>query len=69
MKTIEINITGMTCMNCVKHARTALLGVPGVVDANVSLDPGKAIIQSEDNVEIDSLKEALSVEGYVGSPA
>jgi len=64
MKTIQIDITGMTCGNCVKHARTAILTVPGVVDAEVSLDPGKATVNADDSVSFESLKDALDEEGY-----
>ncbi len=62
MKT-NLTITGMTCGNCVKHARQALLSVPGVTEAEVDLATGKAIVTHE-AADTASLIAAVVEEGY-----
>jgi copper chaperone len=61
MKT-SLLITGMTCQNCVKHARLALEGVPGVKSAEVDLETGLA--QIEGDADVTSLIAAVDEEGY-----
>lgn len=64
MKTIDLNITGMSCGNCVKHVTQALSKVPGVHHADVDLTSAHARIQAEDNLDAQRLIEALDEEGY-----
>jgi copper chaperone len=61
MKT-TLKITGMTCDNCVKHAREALEAVPGVQSAEVDLATGLAIVEGE--ADVKALIGAVEEEGY-----
>lgn len=54
----------MTCGNCVRHAREALAAVPGVTDAEVTLEPGRAVVTHGDETTLDSLIAAVEEEGY-----
>ncbi len=64
--TTQLKIDGMTCQNCVRHATEALLAVPGVTAAEVTLDPGAALVTHED-VQTQALIEALAEEDYIAT--
>ena len=68
-RTIVLAIGGMTCQMCVGHVREALNGVPGVIAANVALDPPQAIVTlAPDSVtQIEDLIDAVREEGYDAS--
>ncbi len=65
-KTIELNVTGMTCDHCVRSVTNALKDVPGVDDAVVSLEEKKATVTA-DEVDIAKLIEAVEEEGYAAA--
>jgi len=58
-----LKITGMTCQNCVRHAREALEAVPGVTQADVDLDTGLAQV-THDEASVADLLKAVEEEGY-----
>lgn len=62
-KTIELDVTGMTCDHCVRSVTNALKDVPGVSDAVVSLEDNKATVTA-DEVDVAKLIEAVEEEGY-----
>lgn len=62
-KTIELNVTGMTCDHCVRSVTNALKDVPGVAEAVVSLDEKKATVTGDD-VDVAKLIAAVEEEGY-----
>lgn len=62
-KTIELDITGMTCDHCVKAVTNALKDVQGVSDAVVSLEKKLATVTAE-VVELPALLAAVEEEGY-----
>ena len=53
-------ISGMTCANCVASVRSALLKLPEVLSAEVSLNPGKAIIEMSEHITLKALQQAIS---------
>ena len=57
-----LNVTGMTCDNCVRHVREALESVPGVRKVKVYLDSGRADVEGEADPLM--LIAALEEEGY-----
>ncbi len=63
----ELLISGMTCGHCRAAVETALRDVPGVTDANVDLEHGKATV--EGNVQLQSLVDAVEEAGYEATPA
>lgn len=64
MQTI-LNISGMTCGHCVAAVTRALQQVPGVEQAEVSLDPQRAVVSGE--AEPQALIAAVEQEGYEAS--
>lgn len=64
MTTTTLKITGMSCGNCVRHAHEALAAVPGVTQAEVTLDPGQAIVTHGEETTLDALIAAVEEEGY-----
>ena len=66
MKT-TFTITGMTCDNCVKHVRNALLGMPGVTGADIDLATGTGIVEHAD-LSVADLIDAIVEEGYEAEP-
>lgn len=59
----EYAITGMTCDGCKAHVQKALEEITGVIGASVDLLSKKALIESENEVPIGTLKEALKNDG------
>lgn len=64
METLQFNIQGMTCQNCVKHVREALQKVEGVTQVDVQLSPGQAILKTNRPLNKQMLIELLEDEGY-----
>jgi copper chaperone len=62
MKT-ELKIEGMSCGHCVLAVQGALESVPGVTAATVSLEEGRAVVES-DGANEERLIEAVKEEGY-----
>ena len=63
MQTTTLNISGMSCENCVRFVSQALKSVPGVQEAQVSLEENRAFVQHED-VATEALIGAVVEEGY-----
>lgn len=61
MKVVELRVFGMTCDECAKKVRAALLKKDGVLEASVSLDAGMALVRvDESRVKPEEL-EALPI--------
>lgn len=60
-------VTGMSCQNCVRHAREALESVPGVESATVDLESGRATVVGQ--ADAQALIAALDEEGYGATEA
>lgn len=63
MKTIELNIQGMTCSACVGHVTRGLQSVAGVQNAVVNLESASAQVSGEE-LDATQLIEAVEEEGY-----
>lgn len=62
---LTLPVAGMTCASCAAHIEKALLGVPGVAQANVNLATERATVQfANGNVEPDLLVNAVRDAGY-----
>jgi Copper chaperone len=59
---LRLKIEGMTCNHCVMAVKKALLKVPGVERAEVSLERGEALV--EGNADPKALIQAVEAEGY-----
>jgi Cu+-exporting ATPase len=65
--TTTLKIEGMSCQNCVRLVRDAILGVPGISSARVDLDSAKAVAHWNDGDSADDkLLRALATAGYPG---
>jgi copper chaperone CopZ len=64
MKTITLNVTGMSCEGCADSVRSALTQLEGVQSADVSLDEKKAVLAVEDTVQATDLVGAVGAAGY-----
>ena len=60
----KYTVEGMTCNHCVHHVTMALSEVEGVKDVKVSLVEKSALVNSEDNVQFETLKAAVEEAGY-----
>ena len=62
--TLELNIGGMTCDNCVRHVTEALRGVDGVQGAEVDLEAARAKVIMDDGTPRERLVGAVQAAGY-----
>lgn len=59
-----INVTGMTCQNCVRHVSQALGALPGVRSVSVDLQSASAEIETDRELTASELRAALDDAGY-----
>lgn len=59
-----IKIEGMSCEHCVNHVTEALTELHGVKKVDVNLSAGRAVIETEGEVEDKAIKTAISEVGY-----
>ncbi|MCC2508397.1 heavy metal translocating P-type ATPase [Methanimicrococcus blatticola] len=62
-KSVLMKIDGMTCINCQKHVEKALNAIPDI-SAKVDWEAGTAQIVMENDVDDETLKQAVEKEGY-----
>lgn len=60
----KILIEGMTCQNCVKHAREALEELEGVKSVNVDLEGKNAVVELTNDIADEDFKAAIEEVGY-----
>jgi copper chaperone CopZ len=59
-----LDVTGMTCGNCVRHVQKALEQVDGVSSVKVELESGTARVEHDGRAALASLVAAVEEEGY-----
>ena len=65
METAVLKVGGMTCGGCVGSVSRVLKALPGVVDAQVSLEQGEARVSFDSAVvNVAQLKGAIEDAGY-----
>jgi Cu2+-exporting ATPase len=57
------NITGMTCGNCVAKAKSQLLMLSDITEADVKLTAPQATITMQKHIPVSTLQNALSKAG------
>jgi copper chaperone CopZ len=62
--TITLNVDGMTCNGCVQNVTRLLTGVHGVTRVNVTLAPGRAVVETDGTVAAERLIETVEGAGY-----
>jgi len=64
MKKIRLTIEGMHCASCASNIERALKKIKSIKSASVSVMTKKAIIEAEDNINLEEIKKAVSNIGY-----
>jgi len=65
METTVLKVGGMTCGGCVGSVTRVLKGLPGVVDAQVSLEKGEAKVSFDPALaNVAQLRGAIENAGY-----
>ena len=65
MATAELKVTGMTCNGCVNTVRKALKAIPGVEDADVDLEGGRAMVTYDPaKASTEAMVSAVGAAGY-----
>ncbi|ADW21025.1 MULTISPECIES: cation transporter [Thermus] len=59
---LKLKVEGMTCNHCVMAVKKALMKVPGVEKAEVSLERAEALVEGKADPE--ALIRAVEEEGY-----
>ncbi len=60
----KYTVEGMTCNHCVHHVTVALSEVVGVKDVKVSLTEKSALVNADDSVSFETLRDAVAEAGY-----
>jgi copper chaperone len=60
---IKYELEGMSCGGCVSNVKRALLQVPNVTEAEVTLNPQSAILTMINPIGIDELQAQLTKVG------
>ena len=60
----KLEISGMSCGHCVSHVKSALEGIEGVSQADVSLENHEADLTMSDQVIDADLVAAVEAAGY-----
>lgn len=62
---VELVLSGMSCASCVGRVERALGAVPGVIEANVNLATGRAMVRFVGGAQvISALLDAAKIAGY-----
>jgi P-type Cu+ transporter len=64
MKRIKITIQGMHCSSCASNIERSVKKVKGINSISVSLMTNKGIIEAEDSINPENIKNAVSKVGY-----
>lgn len=65
MKKIKLNISGMTCNNCLNRVETALTELEGVKKVKINLKKETASVKFDQTIqEINDLTKAVDQAGY-----
>lgn len=57
-------LAGMSCGGCVNSVKQALLLIPDVKDADVQLNPQRAVITMSKEIGVDKLQAQLKKAGH-----
>ena len=65
MQTVTLKVSGMTCGGCVNSVTNLLKAISGVTDVTVTLTPGEASIQYDEQLILpNQLISAIKDAGY-----
>lgn len=65
MSEVTIRVAGMSCTGCVRNVTGVLKALPGVMDAQVSLEEAEAQVAYDPGlVSVDQLRRAITDAGF-----
>ncbi len=64
MKTVEYQVTGMTCGHCEMSVREEVGEIVGVDEIQVSAETGRLVVVAGDDVTDDDVLAAVEEAGY-----
>ncbi|NMG74860.1 heavy-metal-associated domain-containing protein [Aromatoleum diolicum] len=65
MAEATIKVEDMSCGGCVRNVTTVLKGLPGVEDAQVSLEGAQAVVRYDPTqVSVDAMRTAVEDAGF-----
>lgn len=65
MDEVTIKVQGMTCGGCVRSVTGVLKALPGVADAEVSLEAAQAQVRFDpEKVTVDAMRAAVEGAGF-----
>ncbi|MFC5698418.1 heavy-metal-associated domain-containing protein [Pseudomonas sp. GCM10022186] len=62
MKSVELQVEGMSCASCVRHVSAALAPIAGVAEVSVDLAAGRVRVSG--HADVQALLAALQDAGY-----
>ncbi len=65
VRTLDLDVEGMTCGSCAARVQKTLAKQPGVADAEVNYATGRARLSVDGSVDIAELRAAVERTGYV----
>jgi copper chaperone len=66
MKRLAFEVDGMTCGGCSARVQRALEGVG--VTATVTRNPGRAVVEADDAIDVATVQQAIVDAGYPARP-
>lgn len=66
---ITLKVEGMSCGHCVGRVQKALADTPGVLEASVDLEQGRATVHAAGEVDAAQLISAVEKAGYTAHAA
>ena len=64
MKKFKVTIEGMHCASCANNIERSVGKVSGVKNASVSVLTRKGVVEAEDSVKADDIRNAVAKTGY-----
>jgi len=60
----DYELAGMSCGGCVNNVKRALLQFPDVIEAEVQLNPQRAVLTMSKSIDVDELQAQLNKAGH-----
>ncbi len=64
MKTTVIQVSGMMCHNCERHAVNAVKAVYPTAEVSADFEKGTVSVTAADDTDLEKIKAAIREEGY-----
>ena len=68
MATLTVVVRGMTCGACVRLVQQAIVSIPGVRSARVTLETGVTVVEHDGTISPHAIRVAIERVGYTLKP-